>query len=324
MILTRDLAPVPYLGVRREAPVRLLEGVEVGHRCIVTAGTTLGPRALVAAGAVVSEDVPPDSVVIGNPARSVRMYRRWYFSRLRHAEAHPELYPEPAVASSAVPPWPDAPYNPGVVQKVVERPPDMSGFRRSARRLIRWLIWQLHETDELALSNDRIRRLRKRGVRVGEGSYIGPGVWIDPRPGMVEIGANCLIGRQAALMAHDGLLQGYIGVVRIEPVRVLDGCVLEPGCLVTPGVTIGPGSVVRAGAVVTRDVPPYTVVAGNPARVVMSTQELVRRFEFDRQEHPERYVADSRVGRFPLPSDEGEGARDRVPARANGAEPDSR
>jgi acetyltransferase-like isoleucine patch superfamily enzyme len=308
--------------VRREAPVRLLEGVEVGHRAILTAGTTLGPRALVAAGAVVSEDVPADSVVIGNPARSVRMYRRWYLSRLRHAEAHPELYPERAVASAEVPPWPGAPYNAGAVEQDLERPPDMSGFRRVAHRLIRWLIWQLRETDEVALSNERIRRLRKRGVRVGDGCYVGPGVWLDPRPGMVEIGANCMIGRQAALMAHDGLLQGYIGVVRIEPVRVLDGCVLEPGCLVMPGVTIGPGSVVRAGAAVTRDVPPYTVVAGSPARVVMSTQELVRRYEFDRQEHPERYLADSRVGRFPLPSDDRDDVRERVPVGSNTAEPD--
>jgi virginiamycin A acetyltransferase len=40
--------------------------------------------------------------------------------------------------------------------------------------------------------------------------------------------------------------------------------------LVLPGVTIGPGAVVAAGSVVARDVPPYAVVAGNPARVVRS------------------------------------------------------
>jgi lipopolysaccharide biosynthesis protein len=43
---------------------------------------------------------------------------------------------------------------------------------------------------------------------------------------------------------------------------------LGSGCMILSGVTIGPGAVVAARAVVTRDVPPYAVVAGNPARVV--------------------------------------------------------
>lgn len=43
---------------------------------------------------------------------------------------------------------------------------------------------------------------------------------------------------------------------------------LGTGCVILPGVTLGAGAIVAAGAVVTRDVPPYAVVAGNPARVV--------------------------------------------------------
>jgi virginiamycin A acetyltransferase len=43
---------------------------------------------------------------------------------------------------------------------------------------------------------------------------------------------------------------------------------LGTDCLIMPGVTIGPGAVVAARAVVTRDVPPYAVVGGNPARIV--------------------------------------------------------
>jgi len=43
---------------------------------------------------------------------------------------------------------------------------------------------------------------------------------------------------------------------------------LGSGCMILSGVTVGPGAVVAAHAVVTRDVPPYAVVAGNPARIV--------------------------------------------------------
>lgn len=61
------------------------------------------------------------------------------------------------------------------------------------------------------------------------------------------------------------------------PVVIKKGSWLAFGCHVLSGVTIGEYSVVAANAVVTRDVPPYSVVAGNPARVVS-------RYNFETQE----------------------------------------
>jgi acetyltransferase-like isoleucine patch superfamily enzyme len=52
----------------------------------------------------------------------------------------------------------------------------------------------------------------------------------------------------------------------VRPITVGDNVWVGVRCLVFPGVTIGEGSVVSAGSVVTSDVPPFTVVAGNPAR----------------------------------------------------------
>lgn len=51
-------------------------------------------------------------------------------------------------------------------------------------------------------------------------------------------------------------------------VTIGDGCWLGARCTILPGVTVGSGSIVAAGAVVTKDVPPNTLVAGSPARVV--------------------------------------------------------
>ena len=51
-------------------------------------------------------------------------------------------------------------------------------------------------------------------------------------------------------------------------VTIGDDVWLGSGCLILSGVTIGPGAVIGAHAVVSRDVPPYAIVAGNPARVI--------------------------------------------------------
>jgi len=56
----------------KQAPVRIGDGCWIGTRAIILPGVTLGKRVLVAAGAVVTRDVPDDCLVAGNPARVVR------------------------------------------------------------------------------------------------------------------------------------------------------------------------------------------------------------------------------------------------------------
>jgi acetyltransferase-like isoleucine patch superfamily enzyme len=306
LFLTRDLAPVPYLGVRREAPIRLVKYIELGHRCVIKPGVSIGPRAAVVGGAVVERDVPFLHIASGNPARSAQIYPRWYRSRLHDIRTRPELYRERGCYTVDQPPTPDLPLEGVRITRDLERGPDMSGLRRTARRAIEWVARQLEEQDELELSRDRVRLLRKGGTRIGEECFIAADAWIDPRAGAVSIGDHCIVGRRAVVLAHDGFAQGYTGLVRVEAVHILDGCVLEPGCMVVPGVTIGPGSIVRAGSVVTADVPPQSVVAGSPAPVVGTTQEWVRQVEAARQAHPEQYVEDNRVGRYTLPPAERE------------------
>ena len=58
------------------------------------------------------------------------------------------------------------------------------------------------------------------------------------------------------------------GVFSKGPVHIKKGAWLAFGCHVLSGVTIGEHSVVAANSVVTKDVPPYTIVAGNPARII--------------------------------------------------------
>jgi acetyltransferase-like isoleucine patch superfamily enzyme len=54
----------------------------------------------------------------------------------------------------------------------------------------------------------------------------------------------------------------------VRPVIIRDGVWIGKHCIIFPGVKIGEGSVISAGSVVRTHVPPYSVVAGNPARVM--------------------------------------------------------
>jgi acetyltransferase-like isoleucine patch superfamily enzyme len=56
----------------REEPIRIGNGTWIGARAIILPGVTIGSRALVAAGSVVTRDVPDDTLVAGNPARVIR------------------------------------------------------------------------------------------------------------------------------------------------------------------------------------------------------------------------------------------------------------
>lgn len=64
--------------------------------------------------------------------------------------------------------------------------------------------------------------------------------------------------------------------VKIAPVRIHEKVWIGFGATILKGVTIGEGAIVAAGAVVTKDVPPYSVVAGNPARVVRHLAETTK------------------------------------------------
>ncbi|KAJ4143654.1 hypothetical protein NW765_000802 [Fusarium oxysporum] len=53
-----------------------------------------------------------------------------------------------------------------------------------------------------------------------------------------------------------------------KPITIEQDCWIGGGAIILPGRTIGKGSTVGAGSIVTKDVPPFTIVAGNPARVL--------------------------------------------------------
>jgi acetyltransferase-like isoleucine patch superfamily enzyme len=119
-----------------------------------------------------------------------------------------------------------------------------------------------------------IKALKNTSIYIGESTFIGPYVCIAG-PGNIKIGKNCLIAAQSGIFANNHIYSDPTrsiasqGVTR-EGILIEDDCWLGSGVKVLDGVTIGKGSVIGAGSVVTKNIPPFSVAVGVPARVIKS------------------------------------------------------
>lgn len=73
-------------------PTIIKERSFIGYRAMVLCGCTVGPNAIVAAGAVVTKDVPPGAIVAGNPAKIIGSVDEFAEKHLRQSREHPEWY----------------------------------------------------------------------------------------------------------------------------------------------------------------------------------------------------------------------------------------
>ncbi len=114
----------------------------------------------------------------------------------------------------------------------------------------------------------RLECWRGGTITIGDGTYLNRNTEIVAARS-VTIGRECKIGRDVLIMDTDQhAVPG--GELIVAPVVIEDRAWIGARAIVLKGVRVGHDSVVGAGSVVTRDVPPATVVAGQPARVVRS------------------------------------------------------
>jgi acetyltransferase-like isoleucine patch superfamily enzyme len=112
-------------------------------------------------------------------------------------------------------------------------------------------------------------------LQIGDNTGIGHGCSFAIGK-LISIGRNCLLSGDVSIMdisGHDTdpgtrLASKPPNPEDIRPVLIRDGVWIGKHCILFPGVKIGEGSVISAGSVVRTHVPPYSVVAGNPAKVM--------------------------------------------------------
>lgn len=117
---------------------------------------------------------------------------------------------------------------------------------------------------------------RMRGVKIGKQSHVARLVSMDDRnPRLIEIGDGVAITTGVMILCHQRDLSNYKpGMYAMHcpfksgKVIIKDGAHIGIGAIIMPGVTIGEGAVIGAGAVVTKDIPPYTLAVGIPAKVI--------------------------------------------------------
>lgn len=128
-------------------------------------------------------------------------------------------------------------------------------------------------------------------ITIGEHSFIGGSTFISRSS--ITVGNNVTIAWGTTIYDHDSHSLDYMerrkdideeltnlrakknmnahknwSVVNSKPIKICDDAWIGMNCVILKGVTIGEGAIVGAGSVVIKDVPAWTVVAGNPAKVV--------------------------------------------------------
>ena len=114
-----------------------------------------------------------------------------------------------------------------------------------------------------------VDRLVAQGLEVGRGTFVARNVYLDPgHPWLITIGDDSGLSPGVIVMVHDASMKRLAGYTRIARVVIGNRVFVGAGAIILPGSRIGDDSIVGAGAVVRGDVPPGSLVVGNPAKVV--------------------------------------------------------
>jgi maltose O-acetyltransferase len=120
-----------------------------------------------------------------------------------------------------------------------------------------------------------VDRLVAQGLELGRGTFIARGVYLDPNhPWLITIGDESGLSPGAIVMVHDASMKFHTGYTRLARVAIGSRVFVGAGAILLPGSRIGDDSIVGAGAVVRGDVPPGSLVVGNPAKVVQDVASV--------------------------------------------------
>lgn len=126
----------------------------------------------------------------------------------------------------------------------------------------------------IIVANDPHQNLKNSCLTIGNNTYIGEYNNIRAAGGSISIGNNCLISQHVSIVSsnhghkQNQLIYDQPWALENNFIIIKDDVWIGANSVILPGVTIGLGAIVGAGSVVTKDVPNYAIVCGNPARII--------------------------------------------------------
>lgn len=262
--------PMREQGWTADERIEIGDDVWIGLRAILLPGVKIGRGAIVGAGAVVTKDVPEYAIVGGSPARVIKF----------RTSIEPQGN-NPLVASAA-----GGQRRMGMVRLLalclyyaiaIRMPHSYWPITFRANWVRRKLCEKVFESCGRQVNIDcGVRFGTGSQLRVGDRSAIGAKFYCT---GPIHIGANVMIGRDVVCQPDnhrfDRLDVPMMDQGHYPPARITIGDDVWIGSrvIILPGVTIGKGAIVGAGSVVTKDVPEYAIVGGNPARIIRNRVE---------------------------------------------------
>lgn len=125
---------------------------------------------------------------------------------------------------------------------------------------------------------------KERGMKVGERVFVQDGCTFDlSHCWLIEIGNDVMFAPRVNVIAHDASTKWELGYTLIGRVVIGNNVFVGAGTTILPNVIIGDNVIIGAGSVITHNIPNSTVVAGNPAKVIMSYKDYMdkRKIQFN-------------------------------------------
>jgi len=111
--------------------------------------------------------------------------------------------------------------------------------------------------------------LRAMGIKIGSNCFISLGAKFDATRGSIAVGDGCVITHGCVLVAHDPTVRKrYPDQFGEGTITLEDHVYVGVSSVILRNVTIGHHAIIGAGTVITKDVPPYAIVVGNPQRII--------------------------------------------------------
>ena len=135
--------------------------------------------------------------------------------------------------------------------------------------LVRNMIWRAFglRLGPNSTLHTGVRVYDPRGIKVGEGTIVGYRSFLDGRAPVV-IGDHTDLASEVMIYSSEHDLHSADFHATSAPVKIGNYVFIGPRAIILPGVTIGDGAVVAAGAVVTKDIEPFSIVGGVPAKPI--------------------------------------------------------